>query len=70
MREDWKDNEEQVRQNMVLLEDEQVQEQFKGYYFDAGSVLPQLNSTQDSFRGKEQSFASSQGTADTAVVIH
>ena len=33
--ESWKDNEELMQQNAILLEDESVQGLFSGYYYDA-----------------------------------
>ena len=51
---------------MLLLENETVQGQFKGYYYDAALQLLK----KDSLPGSEQSTAraSSQNTADTNIV--
>ncbi len=65
MKEDWKDNEDLVKQNRLLLDNEAVQDQFKGYYFD-------INAMQQGSPNKDTTHstaaASSQNTADTGVV--
>jgi len=35
MRDNWNDDRELLRRNVLLLEDELVQELFNGYYFDS-----------------------------------
>ena len=57
----WKDNEQLLKQNELLLGQPSVQMLFKGYYFDCTLGQDSVEKT-----GKCASFASSQSTADTA----
>jgi len=64
--ESWKDDEELLKQNMILLEDESVQALFNGYYYDSeagsttgveplpkeGSITPSSQPTVDSSNRK------------------
>eukprot|EP00831_Metopus_contortus_P013133 TRINITY_DN15308_c0_g1_i1.p1 TRINITY_DN15308_c0_g1~~TRINITY_DN15308_c0_g1_i1.p1 ORF type:complete len:196 (+),score=38.63 TRINITY_DN15308_c0_g1_i1:111-698(+) len=60
----WRDNEDTLRQNALLLSQPSVQALFNGYYYDS-SVLKKMP---DKLASLEQMSASSQATADTKNV--
>ena len=61
--ENWKDDEEQIKQNTLLLDDLNVQSLFSGYYYDSEAPQP---ITTESVHKESSLGPSSQQTADTA----